>query len=498
MTKTVFRKLAAGAAFVAAFGSTANAQAANCDPVGSVSGNVGKAQFSMTRAMGTLQSGGNPTKDVQDVIRTLGDGKNDNPVARNYLLGQAYVILLMQPNITPVVPRSALGLTTNQSATVNLFAAADSAFTIVEKASPACATLAATWRQQKPWLNALNGAINALNAGQLDSAEVLAKRALTIDRRAPYAYSVLGSVAERRKNFALAAENWKLALAATGNDTAYADVKSKTLFDIANYETDRTDAASSAEKRAQARVAIKAWRDYLDVATSDNLIAEAMDREGRLYVVAGDSASASAVYAAVLGNTSKYGEQSLVHAGVVANRAGKPADAARLFEAGLLANPVSRDALNNLAASYIQTGEYSKAFPLIDRLIALDPDNPSNVLLYAFAYQGLYKGTKVKKTQKIYTDSLVFFNARAENAPAKLTVTNFSRGDTQTVFGGTIENLTKVKKTYSLSVDFLDKNGAVVASDVASVGPVAPGAKGTFRVTVPKGGVYGFRYKPLG
>src|SRR5438034_5149253 len=107
---------------------------------------------------------------------------------------------LMQPNTPAVEQRSVLGLTSNPTGTIDLYAAADSAFSMVEKASPECATLISQWRQQKPWLNALNGAINALNAGQLDSAETLAKRSLILDRKAPYAYSVLGSVAKNRKD----------------------------------------------------------------------------------------------------------------------------------------------------------------------------------------------------------------------------------------------------------------------------------------------------------
>ena len=41
----------------------------------------------------------------------------------------------------------------------------------------------AQWRQQKPWLNALNGAINALNANKLDSAEYLAKNHKSLEKK---------------------------------------------------------------------------------------------------------------------------------------------------------------------------------------------------------------------------------------------------------------------------------------------------------------------------
>jgi len=118
-------------------------------------------------------------------------------------------------------------------------------------------------------------------------------------------------------------------------------------------------------------------------------------------------------------------------------------------------------------------------------------------MLYAFAYQGMYKGTKDKKLQKIYTDSLVYFNNKSENAPVKLTVTEFTRRPDQTVMAGTIENRSSTSKTYTLNVELLDKSGTVIGTETATVGPVAPKSTATFKITSTKGGVYGYRYKPL-
>jgi tetratricopeptide (TPR) repeat protein len=353
------------------------------------------------------------------------------------------------------------------------------------------------WRQQKPWLNTLNAAINALNANQLDSAEALARRSLLLDRHAPYAYSVLGSVAQDRKNWAAANDYWKQALTAAGTDTIYADVRTKTMYEIASSASARAETASGAAKKAAAREAIKPWQDYIAVANNDILLADAIDNVAAMYLEAGDSTSVPTIYAPMVANSSKYGEISLVHAGVVATRNGHPADAVKLFNAALSQNPYSRDAMNNLAASYIQTNEYSKAFPLIDKLIAMDPSNPDNPLLYAFAYQGLYKGTKDKKLQKIYTDSLIYWNGKSENAPVKLAVTEFTRRATETTIGGTIENRGTTAKTYTVNVELLDKSGSVVDTQSATVGPVSPKSTKTFKLTSAKGGVYGYRYKPL-
>jgi len=279
------------------------------------------------------------------------------------------------------------------------------------------------------------------------------------------------------------------------------------MYEIASSASDKADAATGAAKRAAAREAIKPWQDYFAAATNDLMLADAIDNTARMYVDAGDSASVSSVYAPLLANPSKYGEQSLIHAGVVATRNGHQKDAIKFFEAALAQNPYSRDALNNLAATYIQNNESTKAFPMIDKLIALDPSNPDNPLLYAFAYQGLYKGTKDKKLQKTYTDSLVYFNNKSENATVKLGVNEFTRRPTETFLVGSIENRDKTPKTYGLTVEFLDKTGSVVDTQTVSVGPVAPKASGVFRVKSDKGGVYGYRsdkggvygyrYKPL-
>ena len=224
---------------------------------------IARATFSMARAQSAARSG-NPSKDLHDVISLdehAGTTKNENPVGRAYILGQAYILLLDQPGVTPITTRSSIGLTTDPTGTIDLFAAADSAWRIVEASSPGCASVGQQWRQQKPWLSVTNAAINALNANKLDSAEYYAKRALILDRTAPYAYSVLASVAKSKKDYPTATEYWKKTLAAVGTDTAFNDVRDRTLYDVAYASADRAGAATGAEKKTLARDAITAWND---------------------------------------------------------------------------------------------------------------------------------------------------------------------------------------------------------------------------------------------
>ena len=458
---------------------------------------VARATLSLTRANAQLKSG-DPTKDLKDVIATLNapNFKNENPVGRAFLLASAYVLLLEQPNIEGISPRSALGLTTDPTATIDLFAAADSAITIVENSSPACAAYMAPFRQQKAWINVTNAAINALNANKLDSAEIYAKRSLTLERKSPYPYTVLASVAKARKNFPAMIEYSKQVVATSGTDTAYADVKARAEYELAATLSERVKTASGAEKKTLAKEAIAAWTPL--VVTDDVIQGTVAVRTlQELYVAAGDSAQTGQIYAPMLANPAKYNEGALLQAGVVASQFKRPEDAARLFEGVIKKNPYSRDALNNIAASMLQANDTERAVPYIDKLISLDPSNPDNYMLYAFAYAGKLKKKVDAKTQKTYNDSLMYWNTKSEKLPVKVSFNEFSRNTEGTTLAGEIENRSTTAKTYTLNVEFLSPTGEVLFTETATVGPVAPKAKKDFKIRNAKTGVAGYRYKPL-
>ena len=71
------------------------------------------------------------------------------------------------------------------------------------------------------------------------------------------------------------------------------------------------------------------------------------------------------------------------------------------------------------------------------------------------------------------------------------------RGRHRRTLGGTVENRGTTPKTYTLSVDLLDKTGTVLDTQTVTVGPVAPKSSKTFTIESTKGGAFGFRYKPL-
>src|SRR5207237_2087214 len=55
--------------------------------------------------------------------------------------------------------------------TIDLAAAIDSAFKVVETSNPECITETSRWRGQKAWINLVNKAIERLNTDDPDSAE---------------------------------------------------------------------------------------------------------------------------------------------------------------------------------------------------------------------------------------------------------------------------------------------------------------------------------------
>lgn len=475
----------------------AGAGGASCDPGASPS--VAKATLFLQRAASAVQAKQDATKDLKQAIAALTTpSKENDAVGRAYYLGQAYVLMLQQPGIPAVGPRSTYGIATDPNGTIDLFAAADSAFTTVETAQPACKAELAQWREQKPWLDALNAAINAVNAGKQDSAAFYAHRALTIDRRAPYAYTVLASVASNKKDYATAVQMLQQAITAAAADTLYNDAKQNALFDLANTYSLQYDAATGAAKSQLAPQVVAAWQNVITAPGRDVRIAHALATSGQVLLAQHDTAGLARVYAPVLANPTNYGDQTLLNAGVLATQARRPADAVRLFSAVLDRNAYQRDALKNLAASYVATGEPQKMIPLVDRLVALDPNNPDNWLLYAYAYSGMLKGTKDAKLTKAYTDSLVKYNTKSEKLSPAVDITQFSTGseDKTSTLAGTIQNRGTTTKSFTVQVEFLDKSGSVIGTQTATVGPVAPKASAPFKVTV-QGDAVAYRYKPL-
>ncbi len=501
MTGFVRKSLGAAALLLVASQSAiaqATVAAPACEPNQSSPASVGRATLFLSRAFQAMK-GGNPTKDLREAVALLSDPKAaaENPVATNLMLGQMYIMFLQTPGMTGIVRRGNLGFTTNPDGLIDIYAAADSSFDIVEAKAPECVATTEQWRQQAPWLAVTNNAINALNANKLDSAEMYAKWSLNLSEKVPYGYSVLAGVAKARKDQAAAAKYWQQTLKSAGTDTIYNDVRLKTYYEMSMDAVARAEASSGAAKLAAAREAVAGLKGYVAAQPNDYQTTAALQNMMKMYIALGDTAHIADVYAPMLVNPTSWGESTLLQAGVTATRYNRNADAVKLFEAALKNNPYQRDALNNLAASYINDKQFEKVPSLVNRLLALDPSNPDNVLMYGYLYSGLLKGAKTAKDRKMYTDSLVYYTGKSDKMPMKVSFNEFSRGESEVILAGDIENRGKTARSFDVYFEFVDKTGKVVASQQTTVGPVAPKGKQKFRVKVQAKDVAGYRYPPV-
>ncbi len=166
------------------------------------------------------------------------------------VLGKTYVLWMAQPKMASgKTTRGAVGFVTDTAASFDLVAGIDSAFTVVETANPECASQTASYRQQKPWVDLVNQANDLANAGQMDSAVVLAKRSIQLSKNAPYGYNVLAQAAMKSNQPKEAIAQFKLAIGAA-KDSSMADTKRQLLAYLGNYASDQADNAQGADKAA--------------------------------------------------------------------------------------------------------------------------------------------------------------------------------------------------------------------------------------------------------
>ena len=472
---------------------------------------VGRAFFAIQKGIGTLNNNGDPAADARTAVRLLTDpqarDRDKNLPGQAFTLGQALALLLTGSSAPVTGTRGDFGFATNGEQPADLYVLADSIFTVAERLAPECATQISAWRQGAPWMALMNQALTALSESRLDTADALARRALILDRNAPYGHVVLGGVARLRLANAPAADKARLyaesrqhlarALEIAQNDTSYGDVVRSSHYELGELVAASIADAPPAERPIRAREAAEHFKQYAAVAESDLQRADALQKMGEVFELVNDTASIRAIYGGVRSNPAVYGERSTLTAGILATRFGAPAEAAALYNAVLTSNPYHRDALRNLSVTLVKLNDYTGLLPITQRLTALDPNNPENWIFHAYAYAGMSERASNAAQRRAYADSSSKYDRMATEMPVKVVFTEFSPLEAEARLRGTIENLGTTPQTYNLTVEMLDRSGNVVATEVTQVGPIAAKASGEFAVTGKAVGIVAFRYKPL-
>lgn len=433
-----------------------------------------------------------------------------NQIAVNMVLGRALINIAALPDMPAKVRRADIGFTQDPDATIDLLATADSLFDSVESQMPACREDTENWRRG-PYSTLVNDAVNAYNAQQIDSAEVLVRRSLMIYDNYPVAYfgyNILGNIQQSKNDVPGAIASFKKVADLMKGDTAVLNDRKTTVILVAQLMIDHGERMDSTQRAAAMTDVVAYLQEYLKEFPGD---VKAQSAIATAQLKSGDLAAARQLFDEMLAHPDKYTDLNMLEAGVGAARASQNALAAQLFEAGLKKNPYSRDGLFNLATVYSDTalGKVDEMPAVLKRLNAVDPENPDNSQLGALYWQAKARALRAPAEGKDLphpaavafkeaNDSLLFYYERFQNAKAKVTFSLFSHEEGRHVLAGSIENRGDEEKSYTLKFEFLDITGKVLETrDVSVEGVRGKGSK-AFRVELTdKPGVAAFRYAPF-
>jgi len=476
---------------------------------------------------------------LRDAVKLLSEADpKRNPVGTSFVRGKTLVLWMTQPTIVNgMASRGSLGFTTDTAAKYDVIAGIDSAFTVVETSNPECVTQTAAYRQQKGWVDLINRSLEFSNAGNTDSAVILAKRSLQLSKSAPYAYVVLAQAAQKGNQPKDAISNFKQAIA-LAKDTSMADNRRSWLNTLGVYASELAEEAQGADKQAYVAEAKSAF-DQLAKDPGTKFADVARSGQARVAQLSGDTTAIKASYADQLANPGAFSYNSLMMAAVTAAKTNQAKDAIKLFEAARKVNPYHRDVLYNLARLYLLDSAYAQAIPVSRELVSVDPSNPDNYQLLAIGYAAIQKnyGTKQKEleararalgqrantaktqvaknaaidsaarldkqikaytdTSKVFVDSALKYQTAMTSLPAKVVFNEFSPTDAKTTIGGSVQNLGDAAKTFTLKIDFLDKTGNTVSSQTVQIGPIDPKGGKQFKAEATGAGIVAFKYAPL-
>jgi len=170
----------------------------------------------------------------------------------------------------------------------------------------------------------------------------------------------------------------------------------------------------------------------------------------------------------------------------------KYAEAAAAFEQVVAKEPYNRDALFGLANSYIGLKNGVKLAETATRLVEIEPMNDEIVRMLANGQRMAKKEAQANKTA-----------IRVLSMPVTVSVTQFA----PTAAGATITGTATGREAQtpqgkpvtpaplSLTFEFLDAKGTVVANQQVQVPALKPGASEPIKVTAQGAGITAWRYK---
>lgn len=348
---------------------------------------------------------------------------------------------------------------------------ADSAFDRVERLEPACAEDVQFWRRWA-WAPLINQAIQAWEANDLETAVQKLHLANMINETEAQGYINLGTLYANSGEPDSAVKYLEAGIAAGAGDSS---VTERTL-------AARLNVARLYHREERYDEAARWYRDYLE---HDEGSVAALSGLASVLTIQGKAEEASPLYDRILAGAADADPVDLFAAGTALFRAEEYETAARAFEAGLEKIPEHRDALYNLANTYLSMETPDRMLPIVERLKGLDPLGREPLMLEAAAHRALGHG-----------EQTVQLLEAIEAMPLVVNILRFETLERRAVVLGQIENRTDAAKTgVKLVFEFVDATGEVVASAEVAPNEVPAGGTSDFRLAPEGAGITSWRYK---
>ncbi len=360
---------------------------------------------------------------------------------------------------------------------------ADSAFRRTQSAVPDCAEDIDYYRE-KTWVTHVNNGVDSLQNGSTEGAKDEFRAANAIYQVANVSYFYLGSIFGDELESDSALYYFRKVIEIGAADDEHVENYHQAVANMAIVFSGLEDWDSAAVWYRKVR--------ELDPSDTDALMGLA-----QAYDAKGDRDRALAVYDSVLANQEQMTDVDLFSTGNKLFGSDKFKLAVDAFEAGLKKNPFHRDALYNLANTYLaiidaggqSAGDRKQAAETMDevarRLVDIDPKNRDALRILAAAHQ--MRGME---------DSTVAVLARVDRLTYEVNVdiSRAIRGG-YTVRGRVVNLASRSTSVPTITFEFLDSHGGVVNTQTVAAATIEAGQSKRFSFTQAGGLIVAWRYK---
>jgi tetratricopeptide (TPR) repeat protein len=366
---------------------------------------------------------------------------------------------------------------------------ADSALARAEKLEPDCAKEIDGYRQNA-WVALIKGGNGFEEQKNLDSALVLYRQAGAIFRKSPIPYYQAATVLNDQGKTDSAAVYFGQAVTAGANatDTTEKKIRDRSAFNqgaILLNSQKHAEAAAAFEKYLQWQPKdVEAMRGLAAAYRGMGQAEKAQAVEQKVVAAGGTVAGAGAGAGA--------GSTDLMNVGVNLYNDKKYKEAADAFGKVVAAEPYNRDALFNLANTYLALKDAANLLATAQKLSAIEPLNENSLKLVGEGYKQANKVDDAVKTAEqvlaLPVDVKVRDFASAAGG-ANLTATATGR-QAQTAAGKPIP-----PAPITVTVEFLDAKGTPLGSQDVQIPALDAGKTHEIKAAAQGAGIVAWRYK---